>query len=186
MIYWPSRAAKGRKYFMRINLSALTTKIAVTLLFLGAAFATAEAFAQQLSDMEKVKAASKAFFTALNARDPSAMAKVYAHTPYVVHIDPSFNKGIFLGWEAVNKSWENLHNETMQINVSFSETGEPQIVGTLAWEVGTEKGVVITADGKRIPIEAFVTNIYQNIDGHWLLVSHQAAEPPKYGVSMQR
>jgi ketosteroid isomerase-like protein len=171
---------------MRVNLSVLTTKIAVTLLLLGVTFVAGEVFAHQSSNMEKVKAARKAFFTALNARDPSAMAKVYAHTPYVVHIDPSFNKGIFLGWEAVNKSWENLRNETTQIDVSFSETGEPQIVGNLAWEVGTEKGVVITADGKHIPIEAFVTNIYQNIDGRWLLVSHQAAEPPKYGVSTQR
>jgi ketosteroid isomerase-like protein len=164
---------------MRVNLSALTTKIALTLLSLRAAFVSGEAIAQQSSDMEKVKAASSAFFAALNARDPSAMAKVYAHTPYVVHIDPSFNKGIRLGWEAVNKSWENLHNETAQINVSFSETGEPQIVGNLAWEVGTEKGLVTTADGKHIGIEAFITNIFQNIDGRWLLVSHQAAEPPK-------
>src|SRR5580692_4830461 len=38
---------------------------------------------------EKVKAASQAFYAALDARDPSAMAKVYAHTPYVVHIDPT-------------------------------------------------------------------------------------------------
>jgi ketosteroid isomerase-like protein len=171
---------------MRVNPSALTINIAVTLLFLGVAFVLGGALPQQSSDMEKVKAASKALFAALNARDPGAMATVYAHTPYVVHIDPSFNEGIRLGWEAVNKSWENLHNETKQINVSFSETGEPQIVGNLAWEVGTEKGVVITAEGKHIPIEAFVTNIYENIDGRWLLVSHQAAEPPKYGVSTQR
>jgi ketosteroid isomerase-like protein len=171
---------------MRVNLSALTNKIAVMLLFLGAAFVSGETIAHQSSDREKVNAASKAFFAALNARDPGAMAKVYAHTPYVVHIDPSFNEGIRLGWEAVNKSWENLRNETTQIDVSFSEAGAPQIVGNLAWEVGTEKGVVITADGKHIPIKAFVTNIYQNIDGRWLLVSHQAAEPPKYGVSTQR
>jgi ketosteroid isomerase-like protein len=130
--------------------------------------------------MEQVKAASNAFFAALNARDPSAMAKVFAHTRCVVHIDPSFNAGIRLGWEAVNKSWENVRNETSQIDVSFSETGEPQIVGNLAWEVGTEKGLVTTANGKHIPIDAFATNIFQNIDGRWLLVSHQAAEPPKY------
>jgi ketosteroid isomerase-like protein len=161
---------------MRVNLSALTTKISVTLLFLGVAFVSGEAIAQQSSDVEKVKAASKAFYAALNARDPSAMAKVYAHTPYVVHVDPKFNKGIRLGWEAVNKSWENLHNETTQINVSFSETGEPQIVGNLAWEVGTEKGPVTLADGKQIEIDAFATNIYQNIDGRWLMVAHQTDE----------
>jgi hypothetical protein len=84
-------------------------------------------------------------------------------------------------WRAksVAKSWENLHNETTQINASFSETGESQIVGNLAWEVGTEKGLITTANGKQIEINAFVTNIFQNIDDRWLLVSYQAAEPPK-------
>jgi hypothetical protein len=101
---------------MRVN--ALTTKIVVTLLFLGVAFISGKAIAQQSSDaqqsfdMEQVKAATKAFIAALIGRDPSAMAKVYAHAPYVVHIDPSFNKGIRLGWEAVNESWENVRNET--------------------------------------------------------------------------
>ena len=55
-------------------------------MFLGVAFAQSGAIAQQSSDMEKVKAASQAFYAALNARDPSAMAKVYAHTPYVAYI----------------------------------------------------------------------------------------------------
>jgi hypothetical protein len=57
---------------MEANLTALT-KIAVV--FLGVAFAQG-AVAQETSDIEKVKAASQAFYAALNARDPSAMAKV--------------------------------------------------------------------------------------------------------------
>ena len=52
--------------------------------------------------MEKVKAASQAFYAALNARDPSAMAKV---CPYVAYIPP-VGSDIAVGWEAVNKTWE--------------------------------------------------------------------------------
>ena len=90
--------------------------------------------------MEKVKAASQAFYAALNTRDPSAMAKVWAHTPYVIHISP-VAKEIVVGWDGVNKStWEEVHNMTSQINISFSETGAPQIDRKLAWEVGTETG----------------------------------------------
>jgi amino acid transporter len=40
------------------------------------------------TDVEKVRAASHAFYAALNARDASAMAKVWAHTPYVAFISP--------------------------------------------------------------------------------------------------
>ena len=71
---------------MKANLTALT-KTTMALLFLGVAFAQGGAVAQQSSDMEKVKAASQAFYAA-NTRDPSAMAKVYAHTPYVAYIPP--------------------------------------------------------------------------------------------------
>jgi ketosteroid isomerase-like protein len=161
---------------MKPNLTALTT-IAIASLFLGIA-AQDRAVAQQSSDLEKVKTASQAFYAALNARDPSAMAKVWAHTPYVVHISP-VAKEIVVGWEGVNKSWEEVHNMTSQINVSFSEAGAPQIDGKLAWEVGTESGSVTFADGKAVNLAAFATNIYQNIDGHWLLVSHQAGQIPK-------
>ena len=148
------------------------------LLFLGVAFVSGEAIAQQSSDMEKVKAASQAFYTALNARDIHAMEKVWAHTPYVVHISP-VAKEIVVGWEGVNKSWEEVDKMTSQINVSFSETGAPQIDGKLAWEVGTETGPVTFTDGKAVNIAAFATNIYQDIDGRWLMVSHQAGQIPK-------
>jgi hypothetical protein len=50
---------------MEANLTALT-KIAVV--FLGVAFAQG-AVAQETSDIEKVKAASQAFYAALNARN---------------------------------------------------------------------------------------------------------------------
>ncbi|HKN30424.1 MAG TPA: nuclear transport factor 2 family protein [Roseiarcus sp.] len=161
---------------MKVSLSACAKPMMLSVL--AVAFVCGEAVAQQSSDVEKVKAASQAFYAALDARDPSAMAKVYAHTPYVVHIDPTA-KEIALGWEAVNKSWENVHDGTTQINVSFSETGQPQVVGNLAWEVGAEKGPVTLKDGKVINIDAFATNIYQKIDGSWLMVSHQAGQIPK-------
>src|SRR5271165_786324 len=100
---------------MKANLSTLT-KISMALLFLAAAFAQGEAVAQDSSDMEKVKAASQALDAALNARDPNAMANVYAHTPYVVYIPPVGSE-IAVGWEAVNKSWEEvLHNVTSKID----------------------------------------------------------------------
>ena len=103
---------------MKANLTALT-KIAMALLFLGVAFAQGGAVAQE-GDMKKRKAASQAFYAALNARDPSAMAKVYAHTPYVAYIPPVGSE-IAVGWEAVNKSWEEvLHKVTSKIDMSYN------------------------------------------------------------------
>jgi ketosteroid isomerase-like protein len=162
---------------MKVNLTALT-KIAMALLFLGVAFAQGGAVAQESSDMEKVKAASQAFYAALNARDPSAMAKVYAHTPYVAYIPP-VGSDIAVGWEAVNKTWEEvLHNVTSKIDMSYNRAGA-HIDGNLAWEVGTERGPVTFADGKTVDFAVLSTNIYQKIDGRWLMISHQAGQIPK-------
>jgi ketosteroid isomerase-like protein len=126
------------------------------------------------TDVKKVRAASHAFYAALNARDPSAMAKVWAHTPYVAFISP-VGAEIAVGWDAVNGTWEEvLRRVTSKIDNHLSRAGVPQIVGNLAWEVGTESGPVTFADGKSVYFKAFATNIYQNINGHWLMVSHQA------------
>ena len=107
------------------------------------------------------------------------MGKVWAHTPYVVHLSP-IHKEIFRGWDAVNKSWEDVFtNATSKINITFSAAGPPQIEGKLAWEVGIEKGPVTLKNGNVINFEAFATNVFQNVDGGWLLVAHQAGQLPK-------
>jgi hypothetical protein len=80
-----------------------------------------------------------------------------------------------VGWDAVNKAWEEvLRKVTSKIDNYLIRAGVPQIIGNLAWEIDTEAGPVTFADGKSINFTAFATNIYQNIDGHWLMVSHQA------------
>ena len=104
------------------------------------------------TDVENVRAASHAFYAALNARDPSAMAKVWAHTPYVAYISP-VGAEIAVGWDAVNGAWEEvLRKVTSKIDNHLSRAGVPQIVGNLAWEVGTESGPVTFADGKSAPL----------------------------------
>ena len=69
---------------------------------------------RQSSDMEKVKAASQAFYAALNARDPSAMAKVYAHTPYVAYIPPDWPE------------YASLRRNAKQVTPSVRADGEEQ------------------------------------------------------------
>ena len=131
------------------------------------------------TDVEGVKAASQAFYAALNARDAGAMAKVYAHTPFAVHIPP-MGSDMAVGWDAVNKSWEDVFTKVAkQINIAYHRTDGPQIDGNTAWEVGTEKGPLTFMDGKTADFNLMVTNIYQKTDGRWQLVVHQAAPVQK-------
>ena len=70
---------------------------------------------------------------------------------------------------------------TSKIDMSYNRAGGPQIDGNLAWEVGTERGPVTFADGKTVDFGVLSTNIYQKIDGRWLMISHQ---PVKYQNSL--
>jgi hypothetical protein len=59
--------------------------------------------AQQEADEEGVKAAGKAFYSALAVLDGGpAMEKVWAHTPYVTYVGPR-SKTILLGWEILGR-----------------------------------------------------------------------------------
>ena len=54
-----------------------------------------------------------------------------------------------------------------------------QVRGALAWEIGNENGVVKTKDGTERKIDVIVTNIYEKIDGKWLMVSHHEQPKPQ-------
>ena len=82
------------------SLSAVTMIVGLML------FGTSAGWAQQkASDVDGVKAASKAFYAALAVLDDgAAMAKVWAHTPYVTYVGPR-SKSIIVGWDGQKKYW---------------------------------------------------------------------------------
>src|SRR5438067_2512425 len=121
-------------------------KIAAGLLFLGVAFVSGNAGAQQSSEMDAVKAASKAFYAALAVLDNGeAMEKVWAHTPYVTYVGPR-NKSVMVGWDAQKKFWIEGNKLFSQRNVTLS-TQHIHVNGNLAWEMGNEVGDVKMKDG---------------------------------------
>ena len=76
---------------------------------LGLALLPGKVVAQQAADVEGAKAASKAFYTALPVLDNGeAMAKVFAHTPYVTYVGPR-SKSVIVGWDALDKYWQDTN-----------------------------------------------------------------------------
>jgi len=145
---------------------------------LGLALLSGNAVAQQAADMDGVKAASKAFYAALAMPDNGeAMEKVWAHTPYVTYVGPRA-KTIIVGWDAQKKYWEDTNKLFSQRNPSLSDQ-HIHVNGNLAWEMGQESGTQKMKDGKETPIDYIVTNVYEKIDGRWLIVSHHVQPKPQ-------
>jgi ketosteroid isomerase-like protein len=73
-------------------------------------------YAQQ-SDIDNVKAAVAAYHAAIGSLDMSKMDPLWAHDAYVTVINPR-NKGISVGWDAVEKNWESTLNSWSELKVT--------------------------------------------------------------------
>jgi len=60
-----------------------------------------------------------------------------------------------------------------RVSISLAES-HVRTNGKVAWAVGVEKVELLCKDGKTLSFDAFVTNVFEEHDGRWLLVSHQA------------
>jgi len=159
-----------------MNRRSLISLAAITAL--GLALLPSIAVAQQGADIEGVKAASKAFYAALAVIDDgAAMEKVWAHTPYVTYVGPSA-KSITVGWDAQKKEWVENNKLTSQRNASLLDQ-HIHVNGNLAWEMGQETGDVKMKDGSTRKVDWIVTNVYEKIDGRWLMVSHHVQPKPQ-------
>lgn len=136
------------------------------------------AISQQPPDVDAVRRASKAFYSALPVLDDgSAMQQVWANTPYVTYVGPQ-GKSIIVGWGAQKKYWNDFNKLFSQRSVSLVDD-HVHVNGNLAWEIGVETGQAQMKDGTTRKVDWIVTNVYEKLDGRWLMVSHHVQPRPQ-------
>ena len=131
---------------------------------------------QQPLDLDAVKAANQAFYTALSAGDVTAMRKVWSSDRDITGIGPG-SKAVTVGWDALGKGFE----ETRDTFPDLKATMEPRIkiVGAIAWASGVEQTQRKDKSGTVVSGANLATNIFQKQDGHWLMVHHHASRMPQ-------
>ena len=141
-------------------------------------FSGSNALSDATADIEGVKAASKAFYDAVVVVDDgTAMAKAWAQKPYVTYIGPR-GTSVVVGWDAQKKYWPEFNKAFDRRSVELVGA-RIHVVGNLAWEIGAEVGQAHRKDGAVRKVDWFVTNIYERIDGRWLMVSHHVQPKPQ-------
>jgi ketosteroid isomerase-like protein len=136
------------------------------------------AVSQQPPDVDAVRRASKAFYSALPVLDDgSAMQQIWANTSYVTYVGPQ-GKSIIVGWEAQKKYWNDFNKLFSQRSVSLVDD-HVHVNGNLAWEIGVETGQAQMKDGTTRKVDWIVTNVYEKLDGRWLMVSHHVQPRPQ-------
>ena len=156
----------------RLSIITVTTATLILGFSLTVGSAVGQQNVQQTSDVERVNAASQVFIAAITARNIGAMDKVWAHEPYTTFMGP-LSTTIVVGWDGVRKAWEMRFNQFDRVTISPTDS-HVSTRGNVAWAVGTEKVQLLRKNGETLSFDAFVTNVFENRDGHWLLVSHQA------------
>jgi ketosteroid isomerase-like protein len=147
-------------------------------LLLMAAAPTAQA--QQTNEVERIHVASQQFAAAIGARDINAMDEVWAHEKYASFIGP-LSTAVVVGWDGVRQAWQMRFSQFDRVTISMDRP-HVRINGQAAWAVGMEKVELLRKDGKTISFKTFVTNIFENKRGQWLLVAHQSTpvfQPPE-------
>ncbi len=135
---------------------------------------------QATTEHERIQAAGQAFVAAVAARDINAIDKIWAHESYSSFIGP-LSTTVVVGWDGVRKAWQKRFGQFDRVTISIDDP-HIHINGKVAWAVGMEKIELLRKDGKTIRFDAFVTNVLENKDGQWLIVSHQATpvfKPPE-------
>jgi ketosteroid isomerase-like protein len=129
-------------------------------------------------DLADVTAANNAFYAALSARDPNALAKIYAHDNYVANISPGTG-ALHIGWPEVEKWAASLADAYKDLAVTPSDL-HIHVNGTTAWLVNIEhaKGTFLKTN-TAFESTLISTNIYEKREGGWLMVSHQTQIIPK-------
>ncbi len=127
---------------------------------------------QEGSDIEAVRAANLAFYTAFSSLDIQQMAGVWEHTERTLCVHPGWRA--LSGWQAIGESWESIFNNTTLMH--FNITGARVVIeGDSAWVCCTEN-VTTVLDGRAAEFAIQATNVFVRTEGRWRLVHHHGSQ----------
>ena len=157
--------------------AAMIRIYAICATVLGLSVAASGVAVPETSDLDQVKAANQAYYTALSARDISAMDSVWSRSPNDVNIAPPVRPAAHTGWEAIRKNYETFWATLDELNVSMPDP-KINIHGSVAWIYGIEQATRKAKDGQTSGGPNFGTSIFVKERGRWVMVLHQAALIP--------
>jgi Ketosteroid isomerase homolog len=158
------------------NRRSILSIFAATLL--GVVFAVGDATAQKkASEVDAVKTANQAFYTALSARDVGRMQKIWSGDADIQNIGPR-SKTAEVGWAAIKQSLERTFDAFPELKVSMDEP-RIKINGSTAWVSGIEKAQRKNKAGETGGGSNIGTSIFVKQGGRWLMVYHHASAVPQ-------
>lgn len=122
-------------------------------------------------DLQKVLEINERFYRAFESLDMHRMEEVWAKGNHVTCIHPGWN--LLRGWDSVKASWEAIFKNTEAIWFTLSDV-KVELKGSLAWAVLMEN-ILSETEGSLSATSVLATNIFEKVDGRWLIIHHHAS-----------
>lgn len=129
------------------------------------------------SDVEAVRAANKAYYAALSARDLVTMEQLWSRSPDDVNVAPPIRPVAHIGWAAVKGNYEEYWSSLDALNVSM-DNPTIKVQGDTSWVFGIAQAARRFKDGRASSGPTFDTSIFVRRGGRWLMIFHQSALMP--------
>lgn len=120
--------------------------------------------------------ANRAFYAALESRDPSEMEERWSHADDVTCTHPGWHR--LDGWEDVSRSWEAIFANSRAWKV-HPEEEHAFLSGDLGVVLCIE--ILQPVGGHGDPARMQATNVFRREDGLWRIVHHHASPMPEVG-----
>lgn len=122
-------------------------------------------------EADRVRAINQRFYDAVSHQNMLAMEQVWSHTRYVRCVHPGWN--MLEGWDMIRESWREIFTDAICLTVE-AEDPDVTVLGPTAIVTCREKITTFTLDGSSTSM-AQATNIFEKVDGRWLLIHHHAS-----------
>ncbi|HEY3198747.1 MAG TPA: nuclear transport factor 2 family protein [Nitrospirales bacterium] len=121
--------------------------------------------------IDEVTKANQGFYEAFESLDIRQMDMRWAQEDYVTCIHPGWD--VRAGWPEVRDSWVRIFNNTFSMEFRLSDI-MIQVAGDIAWVLCREN-IKNKQDGETQEAQVLVTNIYEKVEGRWLMVHHHGS-----------
>lgn len=123
-------------------------------------------------DLEAVEAQNLELYAAFSAKDLERMSKVWSKSPYARCVHPGWE--LVVGWPDIGQSWAEIYQTIEAIEFTLEDV-HVEVSGATAWVNLVSIVDVTTDDGDAFQASVATTNIFEKVDGEWLLVLHHSS-----------
>lgn len=127
------------------------------------------------SDNDQIRALVERYYSAANAKDLEGVMACFASRDTILVFEP-LPETPFVGTKAVRKDWADFLMQMKEIQLKFTDVVVSSD-GKLGFSHFFEETNLTMMSGQRVHGRLRATQVYEKIEGHWLIVQEHKSAP---------